>query len=120
MPDQEWTASRRDRLRLWPGVLIVLLQWGLRFGLELFPDYTVFGVAAGVVGWPALIIWWLFFSRAAWPERIFGVAAMAFAAAVTWPFLDVSMSTGAMGALFPLLAAPGVCLAFILWAVLAR
>jgi outer membrane protein assembly factor BamB len=108
-------------LRLWPGVVIVLLQWVARFGAAvLSPDFTAYGVLAGVVGGLALIVWWLFFSRAGWYERLGVLLLMIAAMAATWPFLDVSISTGAMGFLFPMLAMPGLCLAFVLWAVASR
>ena len=108
-------------LRLWPGVVIVLLQWVARFGAAtLSPDFTAYGVLAGVVGGLALIGWWLFFSRAGWYERLGVLVLMIAAMAATWPFLDVSISTGAMGFLFPMLAMPGLCLAFVLWAVASR
>src|SRR6187549_2381381 len=101
MSNQARSAASREGLRLWPAVVIVLLQWVIRFGAPVLgPDYITWGVIAGLAGWPALIVWWLFFSRAAWSERIAGVAVMILAVALTWPFLDVSMSTGAMGALF--------------------
>jgi len=108
-------------LRLWPGVVIVLLQWVARFGAAiLVPDFTAYAVLAGVAGGLALIVWWLFFSRAGWYERLGVLALMIAAMAATWPFLDVSISTGAMGFLFPMLAIPGLCLAFVLWAVASR
>jgi outer membrane protein assembly factor BamB len=75
---------------------------------------------AGVVGGLALLVWWLFFSRAAWSERLGVLALMIVAMAATWPFLDISISTGAMGFLFPMLAIPGLSLAFVLWAVASR
>ena len=40
--------------------------------------------------------------------------------AATYPFLDVSLATGAMGFIFPMLAVPGICLAFVIWAVVSR
>ena len=108
-------------LRLWPGVVIVLLQWVARFGAAILsPDFTAYGVLAGLAGGLALIGWWLFFSRAGWYERLGVLVLMIAAMAATWPFLDVSISTGAMGFLFPMLAMPGLCLAFVLWAVASR
>ena len=85
-----------------------------------FPEFTAYGVLAGVAGGLALIGWWLFFSRAGWSERLGVLVLMIAAMAATWPFLDVSISTGAMGFLFPMLAMPGLCLAFVLWAVASR
>ena len=108
-------------LRLWPGVVIVLLQWTLRFGLPaLMPDWTPYAVIAGLVGWLALVIWWLFFSRATRSERYGPIAVMIGAMAAAWPLLDVSMATGAMGAIFFILAVPGVSLAFVVWALASR
>jgi outer membrane protein assembly factor BamB len=114
------TGPSRLRLRLWPGIAIVILQWAGRFGLPLVDqDLAYYGVFAGIGGGLALLIWWLFFSRAAWVDRLGGVAATAAAMAVTWPFLDTSMATGAMGMIFPILAMPGIGLAFVLWAMVA-
>ena len=42
------------------------------------------------------------------------------AIAATYPLLDVSLATGAMGMIFPMLALPGICLAFVVWAVVSR
>ena len=101
-------------------MVIVLLQWFGRFGLPAIDqDLGAYGVMAGIGGGLALIIWWLLFSRAAWVDRLGGLVAIAAAMAVTWPFLDVSIATGAMGFIFPMLAMPGICLAFVLWAVTA-
>jgi outer membrane protein assembly factor BamB len=116
-----YDAARERPLRLWPGLVIVLLQWTAWLGLpEVDPDYAIYGVLAGLGGLAALLVWWLFFSRAAWSERIGAPVLVIAAMAGAWPFLDESISTGAMGFLFPLLAVPGVCLAFVLWAVATR
>ena len=108
-------------LRLWPGVAIVSGQWIVRFGLPLvWPDGSLFAVIGGLLGLVGVIIWWLFFSRAAWFDRIAAIGLMFAALAATYPLLDVSLATGAMGGLFLMLAAPGLCLAFVLWAVVSR
>ena len=99
----------------------MLLQWLAWFGLPILdPDFAAYGAMGGLVGGLALLIWWLFFSRAVWVDRLGAVALMAAAMAATWPFLDVSISTGAMGFIFPILAMPGLCLAFVVWAVASR
>ena len=64
---------------------------------------------AGMLGFIAIVIWWLFFSRAAWFDRIAAVVVMIAAIAATYPFLDVSLATGAMGMLFLMLVVPGIC-----------
>jgi outer membrane protein assembly factor BamB len=114
-------APPSTSLRLWPGVAIVAVQWLLRFGLPIVsPDLTKYAVIGGFAGAFALVVWWLFFSRAAWFDRIAAVVLMVAAIAATYPFLDVSIATGAMGMIFPMLALPGMCLAFVLWAIVSR
>ncbi len=108
-------------LRLWPGVVIVALQWLARFGLPaVMADGAMYAVIAGFAGFFAIVVWWLFFSRAAWFDRIAAIVVMIAAMAATFPFLDVSLATGAMGMIFPMLAVPGICLAFVIWAVASR
>jgi outer membrane protein assembly factor BamB len=74
----------------------------------------------GLLGFAGVVLWWLFLSRAAWFDRIAALVLMVAAIAATYPFLDVSLATGAMGMLFPMLAIPGLCLAFVIWAVVSR
>lgn len=108
-------------LRLWPGVVIVALQWLARFGLPaVMVDGAMYGVIAAFAGFFAIVVWWLFFSRAAWFDRIAAIVVMIAAMAATFPFLDVSLATGAMGMIFPMLAIPGICLTFVIWAVVSR
>src|SRR4029453_12225860 len=108
-------------LRLWPGVAIVALQWMARFGTPIVaPDQTAYAVMGGLLGFAGVVLWWFFFSPAAWVDRIAAIVLMVAAMATTQPFLDVSLATGAMGMLFPMLAIPGLCLAFVIWAVVSR
>jgi outer membrane protein assembly factor BamB len=102
-------------------VLIVALQWIARFGVPIVsPDASMFAVIGGLAGFAGVAIWWLFFSRAAWLDRIAAIVLMMLALAGTYPLLDVSLATGAMGMLFPMLAVPGLSLAFVIWAVVSR
>jgi outer membrane protein assembly factor BamB len=108
-------------LRLWPGVAIVAVQWIVRFGLPLvWPDGSMFAVIGGLLGFAGVIIWWLFFSRVAWFDRVAAIVVMFASLAATSPFLDASLAAGAMGMLFPMLAVPGLCLAFVLWAAVSQ
>jgi outer membrane protein assembly factor BamB len=102
-------------------VAIVALQWMARFGIPIVaPDQTAYAVMGGLLGFAGVVLWWLFLSRAAWFDRIAALVLMVAAIAATYPFLDVSLATGAMGMLFPMLAIPGLCLAFVIWAVVSR
>jgi outer membrane protein assembly factor BamB len=108
-------------LRLWPGVLIVLIQWLLRFVLPiLIPSAMVVGVMGGLAAALLFVVWWLFFSRAAWSERIGGVALMGVVLFITKTFLHVSIATNGMGMTYFVYAIPSLCLAFLLWALTCR
>ncbi len=111
----------RIPLRLWPGVVVVILQWLARFGVPLVaPDATIFAVLSGLLGGLAVIVWWLFFSRAPWPERWGAVILMIVALVATPRILHVSIATGGMGMLFYILAIPVLSLAFVVWALASR
>jgi outer membrane protein assembly factor BamB len=112
---------RRKPLRLWPAVVIVSLQWLLRFSLPVVaPEATAQGVFAGLVGGFALLVWWLFFSRAPWAERLGAVVLMIVSFVLTRRLLHESIATGAEGMLFGILAIPVLSLAFVASAVVSR
>jgi outer membrane protein assembly factor BamB len=107
-----------EPLRLWPGVVIVILQWLVRFGLPVVaPEAMPYGVLGGLAGGLAIVVWWAFFSRSRWFERLGAVVLMIVALLATSRIIHVSIATGAMGLLFPILAIPILSLAFVAWAV---
>jgi outer membrane protein assembly factor BamB len=112
----------RSPLRLWPGLLIALLVALLRFVVPLvLPDAMLIGIVAGILGLLLVIVWWLFFSRARWIERIGGVLLMVLGMVVTNFVVDPSISTGMMGRMFYVYAAPStLAIAFVLWAFTTR
>ena len=74
--DPDHSTPRRP-LRLWPGVLAVVLQWLVMFGLPIVvPEQGGTAVIGGVVGGLAIVLWWLFFSRAPWLERLGAIVFM--------------------------------------------
>jgi outer membrane protein assembly factor BamB len=83
------------------------------------PDLAMFGLAGAMIGTLAVLIWWIFFSRARWPERL-GVTLLMI---VTWfamrPLLDPSIIGGAMGGL-PILGFTLFAIALVVWAVATR
>lgn len=111
----------RRPLRLWPGVIIVLLQLLTRFGLPVIaPEVGSFGVLSEPIGGLAVIAWWAFFSRAPWRERVGAIVLMIIALAATPYILHESVRTGNMGMQF-FIYSPGVLsIAFVAWAVLTR
>ncbi len=113
--------SSRNPLRLWPGVVAVALQWLLWQGLPVVaPSTGYFGAMAALALGLVVVVWWLFFSRAAWIERLGALAVMAVALAATPKILHVSMATAGQGMLFFVYAVPVLCLAFVVWAVASR
>src|SRR5215831_4942356 len=69
--------TARKPVRLWPAVVIVILQLLLRFvAPRVNPDFMVYGLFAGPVAGLAIVLWWLLLSRAPWSERLGAVALM--------------------------------------------
>ena len=114
--------TRLKPLRLWPGVVIVLLQWLLRFVVPYFvPDFVVYGVLVGVLGGGlAIIVWWVFFSRAPWSERLGAIGLMTAALFATRAISHESMATGMMGMMLVVVAIPVLSLIFVAWALTCR
>jgi outer membrane protein assembly factor BamB len=115
--------SQQKPLRLLPGVIIVIIQWLIRFGVPLLIHgdiVTQISVLAGVLGGVAIIIWWLFYSRARRFDRITGVGLMLVAFVVTAQFLHISITTSMMGLMFAVYSVPVLSLTFVLWAALSR
>jgi outer membrane protein assembly factor BamB len=64
-------------LRVWPGVVIVILALLLRYVVPIVaPGALFYGVIGQVIGALAILVWWLFFSRAPWVERLGAVVLM--------------------------------------------
>ena len=126
---QTTDATTQRHLRLWPAVVIVTLQWLLRFILPaIFPGAEVFGYPLEIVGVLAglalgvvIVLWWLFFSRAPWSERLLAVAAMIGAFFVTRPLMHASIQNGMMERmLLFFLVPPTLALALVAWAGTSR
>ncbi len=113
--------TRQKPLRLWPGVVAVVLQWLARFGVPIFvPEAIPFGVIGGLLGGLAIVVWWAFFSRAPRSERWGAVVLMIVALVATSRFIHESIATSMMGMMFAIYATPVLSLAFVVWAVAGR
>jgi len=87
-------------LRLWPGIVAVVLLWLIRLVVPLVaPTLGLEAVIASVGLGLVILIWWLFFSRAPWSERIAFVILMVVAILATYRVVDISIATGMMGGL---------------------
>src|SRR5881409_2041245 len=111
----------RKPLRLWPGVVAVALQWLVRFVVPIvLPETGMFAVLGGLGGGLAVVVWWVFFSRARWSERLGAMVVMIVAMVATSRVIHVSIATGMMGMMFPVYAIPVLSLALVAWAVATR
>ncbi len=108
-------------LRLWPGVVAVVLLWLLRYVVPMVIPGTIgVGMIGELVGGLAIIVWWLFFSRAPWAERL-GVLVLTIAALfATSRIVHESIRNGMMGMMFAMYAIPVGCLALVAGAVAGR
>jgi outer membrane protein assembly factor BamB len=117
MKTPETPTSRK--LRLWPGIIIVALLFISRFGVKaVIPGIEGFGKGMmGSFGFVIIfLLWWAFFSRAAWLERLSAIGLFAVAIGGTWLLRHESMwILWLVG-----YAIPWLCLAFIIWAVATR
>jgi len=119
--EQTGEPAGTGRLRLWPGFVIVLLQWLVRFGLPIVePGVTTYALLGGLLGGLAVVVWWAFFSLAPRSERWGGAALMVIALAATPLVLHESIATAMMRLMFPIYAVPVLSLAFVLWAAVSR
>jgi hypothetical protein len=69
--------ARRKPLRLWPGVVAAVLLCLAMFVIPVVNPGILFYAGIGsMVCALAIILWWLFFSRAPWVERVGAIVLM--------------------------------------------
>jgi outer membrane protein assembly factor BamB len=111
----------RKPLRLWPGVVAAILLCLLRFLIPVVePSATLFGVMGGLVCALAIFVWWLFFSRAPWSDRVSAIVLMAAALFAASRVVHVSIRTGMRGMMLYVYAILVLSLALVAWAAAAR
>jgi len=113
--------TQKKPLRLWPGMIVAVLLWLVRFGIPLFvPGTVAVGMFGGLILSLAVIIWWAFFSRAPRCDRWIAIVLMTAALFMTFQIIDKSLATAMMGLMFVFYSIPVLCLAFVVWAVVSR
>ena len=125
---QRSESSRPRQLRVWPGIALLALLVLLGYVLpRLAPEVSlgqfsmpVIGMFAGLLFGAAIVLWWLFASRAPWLERLGVVALMVAAYFVVRPLLDESIATGVMGQMFWFYAIPVLAMGLVVGAFVAR
>src|SRR5262249_51681133 len=105
--------------RLWPAQVLVALYWvGLllvnlflaaTFSQFLFQFYAPMVLALGI------LIWWLFFSRLRWAERLSGIAALIAGGLLALYLADKSMPFGLI-----MNGIPTAITAAVLWLIVTR
>ena len=94
-------STRTEPLRLWPGVVIgVLLFLTWIVVPRVVPNAPLFAVLGGAVGALAVVVWWVFFSRASWSGRLDAVAGTIVGLLATPYFHHESSVKGNVGVQF--------------------
>jgi outer membrane protein assembly factor BamB len=107
-------SPRTKPIRLWPGVIAAAVLLLVRLVVPLLlPDSAILGVIGAVVCALAIVVWWLFFSRAPWSERLGAIALMIVGLFATSRIVDQSISTGMMGMMLPIYATPALSVALV-------
>lgn len=114
-------AAPRKPIRVWPGLIAVVPQWlGWFVVPAIFPQAAVVALFSGVIGGLIILLWWLFFSRAPWLERIVALVLIVLALIGTKRVVHESIAGGAMGMLLYVLAIPILSMGLVLWALVTR
>jgi len=115
------TPTPQKPLRLWPGVVAAVLLCVMRFVIPIVvSEAMAFGMIGSVLVALAIFVWWVFFSRAPWSERLGAILLMIVALFATSRIVHESIAGGGMGMLLYVLAIPVLSLALVAWAVASR
>src|SRR4029434_8966479 len=87
--------TARKPLRLWPGVVAVVLQWVFWIVVALvFRDAALVAVSVSDDCGLGVVVWWLLFSRAHWAERVGAIVLMVVAVVATKRVVHQSIADG--------------------------
>jgi len=104
----------RKPIRLWPGVVAAVLLASVWLGLPLVvPGTGGTAILGGLVGAVFVFLWWVFFSRALWLERVGVLALMAVALMATSRVVHPSIANGMMGMMLFVFGIPLLGLALV-------
>jgi outer membrane protein assembly factor BamB len=118
---QAGESTRRKPLRLWPGVVAVAMQWFVWLVVPIvLPGAGGIAILGGLAGGLAVVVWWLFFSRAPWTERLGAIVLMVAAVFATYPIVHESIANGFMGMMLPVVSIPLLSLALVASAASGR
>jgi outer membrane protein assembly factor BamB len=107
-------ATGEKPLRLWPGVVAVVLQWLFFAGVPIvMPHAGGAAILGAVVGGLAVLMWWLFFSRALWSERVGAIVLMVIGVIATKRIVHPSIANAGMGMMMFFFSIPLLSLALV-------
>jgi outer membrane protein assembly factor BamB len=113
--------TQKRSIRLLPGIILALLLILGRYGTPLvLPEFGIFGILSGVLFGLAIMVWWVFFSRASLIERWGAIVLVIITLLLTSLLLDKSLATAGQGFMFYIYALPLLCLVLVGWAIVAR
>ena len=106
-------------LRLWPGLAAgVLLAITWYIVPLLFPDLALGAMAVGLAAMVIILLWWLFFSRAPWADRVGFILLAIVGLWATRQVIHESIAGGMMGFMIYVYAVPVLCLALVVGAAI--
>ena len=113
-------AAVRKPLRLWPGVVIAMVQVLVAVIAPFFPGGGMIAMLGGVIGALLILLWWLFLSRAPWLDRIAAIVLVAAAVVLVKSVVDISIAGAGQGFLVYVVGVQPLMLALVAWAVITR
>src|SRR5215510_3640440 len=115
------SSTSQRQLRVLPGVIAVALQWLIWYGVPaVVPDAMMGAIIGGLACSLAVLVWWLFFSRAPWAERLGAIALMVVSVIATKRVVHPSIAGGAMGMLLYFFSIPVLSMALVVAAAVGR
>ena len=114
--------TSRKPLRLWPGAALAVLLVLVRVLAPLVhPDGGIVALLGAVAAGLLIVVWWMFFSRAPWSERLGAPVLIVAAVFATRFIVHPSIRGGMMGNMLAIyLAIPAMAVALVAWAAATR
>lgn len=108
-------------LRLWPGIAAAILLCVCQIIVPLvITDSIIIAIVGGLASALIIVLWWLFFSRAAWLDRLAAIALMPISAIAISRLVHQSIAGAGMGNMFYIYSIPAMCFALVIGVVLSR
>src|ERR1041385_6367523 len=108
-------------LRLWPGIAAAVLLCVCQFIVPaIITDSIIIALVGGLAAALIIDIWWLFFSRAAWVDRLAAIALMPIIAIAISRLVHQSIAGAGMGNMFYIFAIPAMSLALVIGVVVSK